>query len=288
MTLLFCGLLYKFRNLTTSPIIGTLRPCPSPVLTKTWSSFPPTVPNAGNKKPLEVFIIASPPMAKNQKIISDIFKVKSIPKLFWTSIETYTLRPKLVSCVMLVIGLAIFGLGEALLIAAGVGVSPWTVLAQGVSKILGWSVGTSTFFISSFVLFLWFPMRQKPGLGTILNIIIVALVLDFSVPYLPRFESGTLRILMAAAGVFITGLGGAIYLIANLGPGPRDGLMTGLQRITNLPIAWVRGGIEVTAVVLGWLLGGVVGVGTLLFAFGIGPALATSILILRRLFGKQL
>ena len=226
-------------------------------------------------------------MAKNQKIIADVFKVRSIPELFWTSEKTYTLLPKPVSFVMLVIGLAMFGLGEALLIAAGVGVSPWTVLAQGVSKILGWSIGTSTFVISSFVLFLWFPMRQKPGLGTVLNIIIVALVLDLSVPYLPKFESGTLRIFAATAGVFITGFGGAIYLIANLGPGPRDGLMTGLQQITNLPIAWVRGCIEVTAVTFGWLLGGVVGIGTLLFAFGIGPALATSILILRRLFSKD-
>ena len=226
-------------------------------------------------------------MAQNKKIISDIFKVTSIPKLFWTSVKTYTLRPNPISFVMLVIGLAMFGLGEAFLIAAGVGVSPWTVLAQGVSEILGWSVGTSTFFISSFVLFLWLPLKQKPGLGTILNIIIVALVLDFSVPYLPSFESNILRILMAAAGVFITGFGGAIYLIANLGPGPRDGLMTGLMRITKSPIAWVRGIIEVTAVTLGWLLGGVAGVGTILFAFGIGPALATSILILRRLFGEQ-
>ena len=226
-------------------------------------------------------------MPKKLKIFSDVFKVRSIPELFWTAAEAYTLRPKPVSFVMLVIGLAMFGLGEALLIAAGVGVSPWTVLAQGVSTILGWSIGTSTFVISSFVLFLWFPMRQKPGLGTILNVMIVALVLDLSVPYLPTFESGTLRILTAAAGVFITGFGGAIYLIANLGPGPRDGLMTGLQQITNLPIAWVRGCIEVTAVTFGWLLGGVVGIGTLLFAFGIGPALATSILILRRLFSKD-
>ncbi len=226
-------------------------------------------------------------MPKKLEILSDVFKVRSIPKLFWTAAEAYTLRPKPVSFVMLVIGLAMFGLGEALLIAAGVGVSPWTVLAQGVSNIFDWSIGTSTFVISTFVLFLWFPMRQKPGLGTVLNIIIVALVLDLSAPYLPRFESGTLRILTAAAGVFITGFGGAIYLISNLGPGPRDGLMTGLQRITNLPIAWVRGGIEVTAVTLGWLLGGVVGIGTLLFAFGIGPALALSIMILRHLLGKQ-
>ena len=226
-------------------------------------------------------------MNKNLKIISDVFKVRSIPKLFWTSLKTLTLRPKPVSLVMLVIGLAMFGLGEALLIAAGIGVSPWTVLAQGLSKNLSWSIGTSTFVISSFVLFLWLPLRQKPGLGTVLNIMIVALVIDLSVPYLPNFESNVFRFLMAAAGVFVTGFGGAIYLVANLGPGPRDGLMSGLQRITHLPIAWVRGGIEFTAVILGSLLGGVVGIGTLLFAFGIGPALATSILILIRLFSKR-
>ena len=226
-------------------------------------------------------------MAKFLKLISNIFDVRSIPKLFWTSLETLTLRPKPLSLLMLVIGLALFGLGEALLIAAEVGVSPWTVLAQGLSKHLAWSIGTSTFVISTIVLFLWLPLRQKPGLGTVLNIFIVALVLDFSVPYLPGFESSILNVMMAAVGVFITGFGGAIYLIANLGPGPRDGLMSGLQRVTNFPIAWIRGSIEVTAVTLGWLLGGKVGIGTLLFAFGIGPALAASILILRHLFIKQ-
>ena len=214
-------------------------------------------------------------------------KVKSIPKLFWTSPETHTFRPPAISLLNLIIGLTIFGLGEALLIAAGVGVSPWTVFAQGVSKNLAWTIGTSTFVISSFVLILWLPLRQKPGIGTLFNIIIIALVLDFSLPYLPKFDSLTLRILEAIAGVFITGFGGAIYLIANLGPGPRDGLMTGLQRITNIPIAIIRSAIEVTVVVAGWLLGGIVGIGTLLFAFGIGPALAISILLIQKIFNKE-
>ncbi|NBT88713.1 MAG: hypothetical protein EBT51_10495, partial [Flavobacteriaceae bacterium] len=119
------------------------------------------------------------------------------------------------------------------------------------------------------------------------NVIIISIVLDLSLPYLPNFETLFFNILMAATGVLITGFGGAIYLIANLGPGPRDGLMTGLQRMTNYPIALVRGSIEVTVVILGAFLGGIVGIGTLFFAFGIGPSLALSILLLTKLFGKN-
>jgi uncharacterized membrane protein YczE len=186
---------------------------------------------------------------------------------------------------MLAIGLVIFGLGEALLIASGVGVSPWTVLAQGLTNITGWSVGLATFVVSVAVLLLWVPLRQTPGMGTILNIIIISLVLDLADPWLPRFDSLALRVAEAAAGVIVTGIGGGIYLIANLGPGPRDGLMTGLQRLTNLPIAWVRSAIELAAVALGWSLGGVVGIGTLLFAFGIGPCVAATMYGLQRVFG---
>ena len=217
----------------------------------------------------------------------DILKIKTIPSLFWSSPKTLTIKPPIVSFAFLIVGLIIFGLGEALLIAAGVGVSPWTVLAQGVSIHTDWSIGLSTAVISSIVLFLWIFLKQTPGLGTIFNIIVISIVLDLSLPYLPRFDRLAMNILMAASGVFITGFGGAIYLIANLGPGPRDGLMTGLQRITNYPIAIVRGSIEVTVVILGALLGGVAGIGTLFFAFGIGPSLALSILILAKLCGSK-
>ena len=173
----------------------------------------------------------------------DIFKIKAIPRLFWSSPKTLTIKPPIVSFAFLILGLIIFGLGEALLIAAGVGVSPWTVFAQGFSIHTGWSIGVSTAVVSSIVLFLWVFLKQVPGLGTIFNIIIISIVLDFSLPYLPNFDTFSLNILMAASGVVITGFGGAIYLIANLGPGPRDGLMTGLQRITGYPIAIVRGSI---------------------------------------------
>lgn len=217
----------------------------------------------------------------------DILKIKTIPGLFWSSPKTLTIKPPIVSFAFLIVGLIIFGLGEALLIAAGVGVSPWTVFAQGVSIHTNWSIGLSTAVISSIVLFLWIFLKQTPGLGTIFNIIVISIVLDLSLPYLPRFDTLTMNILIAASGVLITGFGGAIYLIANLGPGPRDGLMTGLQRITDYPIAIVRGSIEVTVVILGALLGGVAGIGTLFFAFGIGPSLTLSILILAKLFGPK-
>ena len=186
----------------------------------------------------------------------------------------------------LVLGLFIFGLGEALLIAAGVGVSPWTVFAQGITQVTGWSVGFATFVISIGVLTLWVPLKQVPGIGTILNAIIIALVLEYVLPFLPRFEALAVNIAMAALGVLVTGLGGAIYLIANLGPGPRDGLMTGLQGVTGWPIANVRTAIEISVVVIGWLLGGTVGIGTVLFAFGVGPSVALGMLALQRTFGR--
>ena len=210
-------------------------------------------------------------------------KIRTVPHLFWSAPRPLTIRPPVVSVAMLALGLFIFGIGEAMLIASGVGVSPWTVLAQGLTNITGWSVGLATFVVSVLVLLAWVPLRQTPGIGTVLNIIIIAVVLDLALPWLPRFDSLMLRVAEAVAGVIITGIGGGIYLIANLGPGPRDGLMTGLQRLTGLPIAAVRSAIEISAVLLGWSLGGVVGIGTLLFAFGIGPCVAASMYGLQRL-----
>ena len=188
---------------------------------------------------------------------------------------------------MLIFGLIIFGFGETLLIASGSGVSPWTVFAQGISRLTGWSIGLTTFVVSCAVLLLWIPLRQMPGIGTILNIIIVASVMDLALPHIPVFEEPVFKIAGGALGVFTTGFGGAIYLIANLGPGPRDGLMTGAQRITGLPIVWVRSAIEILVVTIGWLLGGIVGIGTLLFAFGIGPSIALSMAILMSLFSEK-
>ncbi|MBK0327576.1 hypothetical protein I5535_09720 [Rhodobacteraceae bacterium F11138] len=207
--------------------------------------------------------------------------VTSVPRLRWSSPKAFTMRPPLASVVFLVIGLVIFGLGEALLVAAGVGVSPWTVFAQGVTHVTGWSLGFASFVISISVLGLWIPLRQVPGMGTILNAIIIALVLDVVLPYLPGFQSYLANAALALTGVFVTGFGGAIYLIANLGPGPRDGLMTGLQGVTGQPIARVRTFLELTVVVIGCALGGTLGLGTIFFALGIGPAMAMGMQILQ-------
>jgi len=213
--------------------------------------------------------------------------VKSIPRLWWSAPRALTLRPHFRSFLGLVFGLILFGLGEALLVAAGIGVSPWTVLAEGVAKTAGLSLGITTFLISLSVLILWVPLRQTPGLGTLLNALIVAFMLDFSLPYLPRSEDFLPQIFLALLGVFTTGLGGAIYLIANLGPGPRDGLMTGLQALSGRPLALVRSALEMTVVLAGFALGGTLGLGTLFFAFGIGPAIAFCLSVLSHLFRQR-
>ena len=210
--------------------------------------------------------------------------VKGIPVLFWSSPKALTIKPPFKSFVLLIIGLAIFGLGEALLISAGYGVSPWTVFAQGLTTVTGWSIGFATFITSIAVLVLWVPLRQMPGIGTISNAIVIALVLEYILPHLPRFELDALQIAQAVFGILVTGFGGAIYLISNLGPGPRDGLMTGVQHLTNWPISGVRASIEILVVIAGWSLGGTVGLGTVLFAIGIGPAVSASLFTLNHFF----
>ena len=218
------------------------------------------------------------------KILFLIFSLKKVPTLSWSSFDALNLKSRIITLLYLVIGLILFGLGETMLIAANVGVSPWTVLAQGISIKTGYSIGISTFIVSIGVLILWIPLKQKPGIGTILNTIIISIVLDVSLPYLPTPESFFLQALQVFIGVIIVGLGSGFYLISNLGPGSRDGLMTGLQKKTNLPIALIRATIEVSAVVFGFYLGGVVGIGTLVFAFGIGPAVSAGLFFVSRFF----
>jgi uncharacterized membrane protein YczE len=220
------------------------------------------------------------------KLKPDFLSVKEVPVLSWSSPKALTITPPLVSVFFLIIGLTLFGLGEALLVTAGLGVSPWTVLAQGITQITGWSLGLATFITSCVVLLCWIPLRQIPGIGTLLNVLIIALVLEFSVPFLPTFDNLVLKLGTVIIGVLVTGFGGGLYLIANLGPGPRDGLMTGLQKVTGLPIAAVRSGLELTAIGAGWVLGGSVGFGTVLFALGIGPSVAASMYGFKRVFNR--
>jgi len=203
-----------------------------------------------------------------------IFSIKSVPKTQWSSEKPLNFSPKPITVLMLCFGLILFGLGESLIITAGSGMSPWTVLAEGLSKTSGLSIGSLTFLISLAVLLLWIPIKQAPGVGTILNVFIIAAVIEWSLPFLPHPENYGLQILQALIGTVIVGFASGIYLISNLGPGPRDGLMTGFQRVTGLPIAWVRALIEIAIVSIGWSLGGTLGLATILFAFGIGPAVS--------------
>ena len=211
-------------------------------------------------------------------------KIKDIPKVYWSSHKPLNLKPKISTSFFLCFGLIIFGLGEGLLIVSAMGNSPWTVLAEGIYLDVGFSVGLITIFISVIVLILWLPLNQKPGIGTILNALIVGLMIDLCIRFVPTPINYIPQLLLSIAAVCIVGLGGGIYLVANLGPGPRDGLMIGLQKKTNLPIAAVRAFLEITAMSVGWYLGGTVGIGTLFFAFGIGPAVALGLFVVGKSF----
>ena len=210
--------------------------------------------------------------------------IKNIPKVSWSSDKPLNLKPKFSTFIFLCLGLSLFGLGEGLLIISFTGASPWSVLAQGISLNLDLSIGTITLFISLAVLIFWLPLNQKPGIGTILNALIIAIMIDVSIAFIPTPENYISQLLLAITAVITVGLGGGIYLVANLGAGPRDGLMVGLQKKTNLPIAAVRAFLEITVVSIGWYLGGTVGVGTLLFAFGIGPSVALGLFIVGKTF----
>ena len=210
-------------------------------------------------------------------------KIKKIPKVSWSSTKPFNLKPKPSTLFFLCFGLTLFGLGEGLLVISLIGASPWTVLAQGIALNVGFSIGTITLILSIAVLFLWIFLNQKPGIGTILNALIVALMIDLCIKFIPSPENFVSQISLAIIAVLTVGLGGGIYLVANLGSGPRDGLMVGLQQKTNLPIAAVRVFLEVIVVSIGWYLGGTVGIGTLLFAFGIGPAVALGLFIVKKI-----
>ena len=217
-------------------------------------------------------------------IFSIFSLIKNIPKTSWSSKKPLNIKPKIKTLIFLIFGLFLFGLGETFLLASGGGVSPWTVLAEGLSFYTSYSISWCTFWMSFFVLLLWIPLKQIPGIGTILNAIIIALVFEYALPYLPNPENYAFKILQIIIGVLITGLGSGFYLIANLGPGPRDGLMTGIQRVTGKPIALVRSTIEVIVVFFGWLLGGTAGLGTIIFALCIGPAVAVGIYFVSKYF----
>ena len=211
-------------------------------------------------------------------------KIKKIPRVSWSSAKPYNFKPKFSTFFFLCFGLMLFGLGEGLLIVSVTGASPWSVLAQGISLNIYLSIGTITFLISVAVLILWIPLGQKPGMGTILNALIIALMIDLCIKFVPTPSNYLYQLILAVISVITVGIGGGIYLVSNLGAGPRDGLMIGIQKKTNLPVAAVRAFLEISVVSFGWYLGGTVGVGTLLFAFGIGPCVALGLYLVDKIF----
>ena len=211
-------------------------------------------------------------------------KIKKIPKVNWSSKKPFNFKPKFSTLFFCCFGLVLFGLGEGLLIVSFTGASPWSVLAQGLSLNVNLSIGMLTFLISVTVLILWIPLGQKPGMATILNALIIALMIDFCIKYFPTPSNYFNQLILAVISVITVGIGGGIYLVANLGAGPRDGLMVGLQKLTNFPIAAVRATLEIAVVSIGWYLGGTVGIGTLLFAFGIGPCVAFGLYSVNKIF----
>jgi uncharacterized membrane protein YczE len=173
--------------------------------------------------------------------------------------------------VQLYVGLFLYGLAIAMIVRGELGVSPWDVLNQGLMHLTGWSFGILVVLTSGVVLLLWIPIRQKPGFGTVMNALLVGPAADFGLWLIPEGLDLWVRILLLPAGIVVLAIATGLYIGGQFGPGPRDGLMTGLHRVTGWRIWIVRTGIEVTVLTIGWLLGGNVGVGTLLFALTIGP-----------------
>jgi uncharacterized membrane protein YczE len=182
----------------------------------------------------------------------------------------------------LMAGLILFGIGEGLLVDAGLGNSPWSVLAQGAARQTGTDIGSATIVISLLILLAWIPLRQRPGLGSFANALVLGPVIDLTLAVLDTPAGLVARWLEVALGITVVAIGSALYLTTFLGPGPRDGLMTGLHRRTGVPIPVVRGSIELTALLAGWLLGGTFGPSTIAFALLVGPAVGLALSLTAR------
>ena len=213
-----------------------------------------------------------------------ILNLKKIPKLDWSSQFEYNLKPKKITVFYLIFGLILFGIGEALLITANIGVSPWFVLHQGLAFKTDLTIGITTFIVSVVVLLFWFPLKQKPGIGTILNAILISVVIDLSLFILPYPNDLAFKLFQVIFGILIIGVGSGYYLAANLGPGPRDGLMTGINKQTKLSIASIRTFLELGAVGIGFYLGGTVGIGTIIYAITIGFSVSLGLFLVGKFY----
>lgn len=219
-----------------------------------------------------------------QEFIKRLRPHKTVPSTPWTATHRWDLSPSRVA--ILSFGLFIFGIGDSLLIVAELGNAPWSVLAQGVALRTPLSVGAATFLISGIVLALWIPLKEKPGFGTLANILIIATAIDIGIALIPHPDLFVLKLMYVLVGIALVGCGSALYITCGLGPGPRDGWMTSMHRRTGIPVGRVRMSIEIFVLILGALLGGTLGLGTALFALLIGYSVATSFGVVARLTSK--
>jgi uncharacterized membrane protein YczE len=218
----------------------------------------------------------------NPRLFFNLFKPhKTVPWTPWRAQTRWDLSASRVA--ILFFGLAIFGLGDSLLIQGGIGNAPWTVFAEGLTYKTGMSIGFATFVISVGVLLLWIPLKERPGFGTLANIVIIATFIEVGTHIFPAQQSVAMGILYDLVGISLVGIGSALYITCGLGPGPRDGAMTGLHYRTGVRVGRVRLGIELTVLVIGFLMGGTVGLGTALFALLIGQSVAISLGVIARL-----
>lgn len=211
---------------------------------------------------------------------------KTIPVTPWRANTTWGLitAPYAIQRMMvLIFGLMIFGIGEAFLVVTSLGNSPWVVLSEGISLNSSLNIGESTFLVSVVVLLLWIPLRQKPGFGTLANIVVIAASIELGLLIIPIVDNVYMKYFYVLFGIALVGIGSALYITCGLGTGPRDGLMTGLHYKTGVRVGRVRLGIEIVALSVGAILGGSLGVGTALFALLIGQSVAISLGVLGRL-----
>jgi len=206
---------------------------------------------------------------------------KTIPVTPWRADNRWDLSWSRVS--ILSFGLFIFGIGDSLLIQSNLGNAPWSVLAQGLAKTFDSEIGLLTFVVSAIVLLLWIPLKERPGFGTIANIVIIAGAIQLGVEFIPATENTLIGLIYVFIGIALVGAGSSLYITCGLGPGPRDGLMTAFHHKTGIRVGRVRLAIEGTVLALGALLGGALGVGTALFALLIGQSIAIFLGIVARL-----
>ena len=209
---------------------------------------------------------------------------RTIPITSWTGNGRWDLAPKRVA--ILIFGLTIFGFGDALLVNSLTGNAPWSVLAQGLAFKTGLKMGVTTFLISAVVLFFWWPLGERPGFGTIANIIVIATAIQIGISNFPEANTYAIGIAYDFLGVALVGIGSALYITCGLGPGPRDGLMTSLHQLTGIRVGRIRLAIESTAFLLGWALGGRIGLGTAIFALFIGQSVAIALGVVSRFTSK--